>query len=100
MWYVVLSKPIGSHERTLDSVRENLAWLKEHHEAGDALFTGPTTEGVGIWVLKANDRDEAQALVNSHPWVKAGLRDVSEMYEWTVQQAMGVGRFELPQLSG
>ena len=96
-WYVVMSKWIGSREAIRGLEHENLDWMKEHHGNGDVLFSGPTTEGVGIWVLRAASRDAASALVQSHPWVARGLRDVSEMYEWNVVQALGVGRFELPQ---
>ena len=94
-WYVVMSKSIGSREAIRGLEHENLDWMKQHHGNGDVLFSGPTTEGVGIWVLRAADRAAAQALVASHPWVSRGLRDVSEMYEWNVVQALGVGRFEL-----
>jgi uncharacterized protein YciI len=95
-WYVVMSKSIGPREAIRGLEHENLSWMKEHHDNGDVLFSGPTTEGVGIWVLRAAGRDAASALVQSHPWVSRGLRDVSEMYEWNVVQALGVGRFELP----
>jgi len=96
MWYVVMSKSIGSREAIRGKEHENLSWMKEHHDKGDVMFSGPTTNGPGIWVLRAADMDAAKALVQSHPWVTAGLRDVSEIYEWNVVQALGVGRFELP----
>ena len=94
MWYVVMSKSIGPREAIRGREHENLDWMKQHHNAGRVLFSGPTTEGVGIWVLRAESKDEASQLVQGHPWVAAGLRDVSEIYEWNVQQALGVGRFE------
>lgn len=94
MWYVVMSKSIGPREAIRGREHENLDWMKQQHAAGNVLFSGPTTEGVGIWVVRAESRDEAAALVQTHPWVTGGLRDVSEMYEWNVQQALGVGRFE------
>ena len=97
MWYVVISRPIGPREAIRGREGENLAWMKQHHDQGDVLFSGPTTEGVGIWVLKAGSREAAQALVATHPWVAGGLRDTGEIYEWNVQQALGIGRFEPPQ---
>lgn len=100
MWYVVLSKSIGPREAIRGLEDENLSWMKQHHDAGDVLFSGPTTEGVGIWVIRAAGREAAKALVNGHPWVSRGLRDVSEMYEWNVQQALGIGRFEGPPPPG
>src|SRR5262245_25085128 len=93
-WYVVMSKSIGPREAIRGLEDQNLSWMKTNHDAGNVLFSGPTNQGVGIWVLRAASLDAAKALVAEHPWVKAGLRDVSEIYEWNVQQALGIGRFE------
>jgi uncharacterized protein YciI len=94
-WFVVMSKSIGPREAIRGKEPENLAWMKEQHEAGNVLFSGPTDGGFGIWVLRASSKDEAAELLKTHPWVQAGLRDVSEVYQWNVQQALGIGRFEL-----
>jgi hypothetical protein len=48
-------------------------------------------------VIRADSKADAAQLVQGHPWVTGGLRDVSEIYEWNVQQALGIGRFEPPQ---
>ncbi|HLF72423.1 MAG TPA: YciI family protein [Dehalococcoidia bacterium] len=95
-WYVVLSKPLVPREKTMEYAAKNLAWMKEHHEAGRVMFSGRTTEGPGIWILKAGSKEEASELAKTNPWVQMGFRDVSEIYEWTVEQALGVGRFEPP----
>jgi len=100
MWYVVMSKSVGPREAIRGRESENLNWMKEHHGNGDVLFSGPTTNGPGIWVVRAASMDDAKALLQSHPWVSSGLRDVSEIYEWNVIQALGVGRFELPPSQG
>ena len=94
MWYVVMSKSIGPREAIRGRENENLAWMKEHHDKGDVLFSGPTNQGVGIWVLRGESKEAVEALIQTHPWVSSGLRDVSEIYEWNVQQALGIGRFE------
>ena len=99
-WYVVMSKSTAPREAIRGRENENLSWMKQQHEAGRVLFSGPTTEGVGIWVLRGAGKDEVSALLQTHPWVKDGMRDVSEIYEWNVQQALGVGRFEGPPPPG
>lgn len=99
-WYVVMSKSTAPREAIRGRENENLAWMKEQHEAGRCLFTGPTTEGVGIWVFRGSSKDEVAELLQTHPWVKDGMRDVSEIYEWNVQQALGIGRFEGPPPPG
>lgn len=95
MWYVAIGKNVVPRAELSGTEGENLAWMKKHHEAGNVLFSGPTTEGPGIWVVRAENRDAAKTLLDSHPWVAAGKRTY-EMYEWRVQQALGVGRFEGP----
>ena len=99
-WYVVMSKSTASRDAIRGRENENLAWMKEQHDAGRVLFSGPTTEGVGIWVLRGSSKDEVTAVLQTHPWVKDGLRDVSQIYEWNVVQALGVGRFEGPPPPG
>ena len=74
MWYVVMSKSIGPRELIRGREHENLDWMKENHNAGRVLFSGPTTEGVGIWVLRADSKDEASQLAQGHPWVVGALR--------------------------
>src|SRR4051812_47122338 len=69
MWYVVMSKSVVPRETIQGTEPDNLAWMKTQHEAGKVLFSGPTTEGVGIWILHVGSREEAEALVKTHPWV-------------------------------
>jgi uncharacterized protein YciI len=99
-WYVVMSKSTASRDAIRGRESENLGWMKEQHESGRVLFSGPTTEGVGIWVLRGSSKDEVSAVLQTHPWVKDGLRDVSQIYEWNVVQALGVGRFETAPPAG
>jgi uncharacterized protein YciI len=86
-----MSKPVGDPSATQGPQPENLAWMRQHHDDGSMLFSGPTKEGVGIWVMKAASREDVQAKLATNPFVKAGYRDVSEIYEWNVVQALGVG---------
>ena len=94
MWYVVMSKSTVPRETIAGTEPDNLAWMKTQHDAGKVLFSGPTTEGVGIWILHVGSREEAEALVKTHPWVERGWREC-EIYEWRVTQALGVGHFTL-----
>lgn len=94
MWYVVMSKNIVPRETLQGTEPENLAWMKEQHDAGKVLFSGPTTEGVGIWILHVGSKEEAAKLVDTHPWVSRKWREY-EIYEWRVTQALGVGHFTL-----
>lgn len=93
MWYVVVSKVVAPREQLQPYASQHAAWLKEHHQSGDLILTGPVTDGsAGIWVLRANSKDDAQKLLDAHPWHANGLRKY-EMYEWAVHQFMGMGPF-------
>ena len=93
MWYLVISKPAAPQEQIQQYAPDHAAWLKEHHAAGDLVFTGPIAEGGGgIWVLRASSREAAQELLDQHPWHSRGLRTY-EMYGWAVNQFMGEGPF-------
>lgn len=53
--------------------------------AGKLIVAGPLKKNEkayrGIFILTAATREEAQALINTDPAVKAGLLD-AEIYEW------------------
>jgi uncharacterized protein YciI len=99
-WYVVMSKPTKSRDAEQGREGEHQGWMKAQQDAGRMLFSGPTTDGPGIWVFRGDTKDEVTQLLQTHPWVKDGLRDVSEMYEWRVRQIMGVGFTQVPQQQG
>jgi hypothetical protein len=54
-WFVVMSKSIGPREAIRGIESKNLAWMKENHDNGNVLFSGPTQQGVGIWVVSHGD---------------------------------------------
>ena len=88
-WYVVMSKSTAPREAIRGRENENLAWMKEQHEAGRCLFSGPTTEGVGIWVFRGANKDEVAALLQTHPWVKR--RHARRQRDLRVERAAGTG---------
>ena len=93
MWYLVISKPVAPQEQIQQHVGEHSAWLKQHHDAGNIVASGPSPDGPsGIWVLRANSREDAKKLADAHPYHAKGLRSY-EMYEWNVHQFMGQGAF-------
>jgi uncharacterized protein YciI len=67
--------------------------MKQQHEAGKILFSGPTTDRkYGVYVIRAADRNEAEKLAASDPYTAAGFT-AFELLEWEVHQIMGVGPF-------
>jgi uncharacterized protein YciI len=88
-------KPPGQRSSTLD---EHLAWMKEQHEAGRVLFSGPTVDRqYGIYVVRAASRQAAERIAASDPFTAAGM-STFELFEWEVHQILGVGPFTTAEL--
>jgi uncharacterized protein YciI len=46
MWYLVLSRRVGSEEQRLANHESHLEWLLEQHRAGRVHYSGPTSDRV------------------------------------------------------
>jgi uncharacterized protein YciI len=72
--------------------------MKQQHEAGKILFSGPTTDRkYGVYVIRAANRDEAEKLAASDPYTAAGFA-AFELLEWEVHQIMGAGPFTAAEM--
>ena len=93
MWYLVLRRPVKPREQWTVSLDSHLVWMKQQHEAGKILFSGPTSDRkYGIYVIRANSMDEASRIAASDPYTAAGFCSF-ELLEWEVHQIMGAGNF-------
>ncbi len=74
--------------------RDQIAWFKEQAGKGILLSCGPfyPHDGTGIWVIQAEDIEEAKKIVNTSPRVRDGLLDdTARIVEWQVH--IGRNRF-------
>ena len=93
MWYLCLRQAVKPREQWTVSLDQHLAWMKQQHEAGRILFSGPTTDRkYGVYVIRARSKDEAEKLAASDPYTAAGFTSF-ELLEWDVHQIMGAGNF-------
>lgn len=93
MWYLILRKPVKPRDRWTVSLDEHLAWMKRQHESGRILFSGPTPDRkLGIYVIRAASREEAESIAGSDPYTAAGFC-AFDLLEWEVHQIMGAGPF-------
>lgn len=98
MWYLILRRPVKPREGWTVSLNQHLAWMKQQHEAGKILFSGPTADRkFGIYVIRAESKEEAEEIAASDPYTAAGFC-AFELLEWEVHQIMGAGRFTAEQL--
>jgi uncharacterized protein YciI len=75
---------------TLD---QHLAWMKSQHDSGTILLSGPTRDRkLGIYVVRAVSRQEAERVASTDPYTEAGFCGF-EILEWEVHQILGAGPF-------
>ena len=100
MWYLVLRRPVKPRDQWTVSLDQHLVWMKQQHESGKILFSGPTTDRkYGVYVIRAASRNEAEQIARSDPYTAAGFTDF-ELLEWEVHQILGVGPFAAAELRG
>ena len=81
-------------------VAEHLAWMRNQHERGTVLISGPSSDGMtGIYVVRAASRPDAEALAATDPLALTAQTRV-EVIDWQVHQILGIGSFDPAALSG
>jgi len=98
MWYLILRKPVRPREEWTVSLDQHLAWMKQQHEAGRILFSGPTSDRkLGIYVIRAGSRAEAGKIAAGDPYTAAGCC-AFDLFEWEVHQFLGIGPFSAAEM--
>lgn len=98
MWYLCLRQALKPRDQWTVTLDQHLTWIKQQHEAGKILFSGPTTDRkYGIYVIRAGSKDEAQKVAAGDPYTAAGFTSF-ELLEWDVHQIMGAGNFTAAEL--
>ena len=93
MWYLVLRRPTKPRDQWTVTLDQHLVWMKQQHQAGKILFSGPTTDRrYGVYVIRAESKQEAEQIAASDPYTAAGFC-AFELLEWELHQIMGVGPF-------
>jgi uncharacterized protein YciI len=100
MWYLIMRRAVKPREEWTVSLDQHLVWMKQQHEAGTILFSGPTPDRkFGIYVIRAGSTAEAEKIAGSDPYTAAGFC-AFDLYEWEVHQIMGAGPFSAKELQG
>lgn len=98
MWYIVLRQPVKPREEWTVSLDQHLVWMKQQHDAGNILFSGPTPDRkLGVYVIRAGSRQEAENVAASDPYTAAGFC-AFDLIEWEVHQILGIGPFTAAEL--
>jgi len=98
MWYLTLRRNAKPRDQFTVTLDQHLVWMKQQHEAGRILFSGPTPDrSIGIYVIRAGSREEAERIAAGDPYTAAGCTTF-ELIEWEVHQVLGVGPFTASDL--
>lgn len=98
MWYLIHRRPIRPRGEWTVSLDQHFVWMKQQHEAGRVLFSGPTADRkLGIYVIRASSREEAESIASGDPYTKAGFCSF-DLFEWEVHQILGAGPFTEAEL--
>jgi uncharacterized protein YciI len=100
MWYLIQRRAIRPRAEWTVSLDQHLVWMKQQHDAGRILFSGPTADRkLGMYVIRAGSKEEAEAVAASDPYTKAGFC-AFDLLEWEVHQILGAGPFTEAELRG
>lgn len=68
--------------------RNQISWFQQRHKKGTLLCCGPflPADGTGLWLLQAEDFDEAKEIVSSSPRAQDGLLSLdARIVEWDIR---------------
>lgn len=93
MWFLALRRALQPRSEWTVSLDEHLAWMRAQHERGSILLSGPTSDRqLGIYLIRAASRVEAEQIAAADPFTAAG-HCTFELIEWEIHQILGVGPF-------
>jgi uncharacterized protein YciI len=69
MWYLVMRRAVKPREEWTVNLDQHLVWMKQQHDSGHILFSGPTADRkFGIYVIKAGSKPQAEEIAASNPY--------------------------------
>ena len=93
MWYLAMRRAVQPREQWTTSLDEHLRWMKEQHDAGRIILSGPTPDRkLGIYLIRADSRAEAEQVAGGDPYTANG-HCTFDLVEWEIHQIMGAGPF-------
>ena len=99
-FYLVLRHHTTPPKADPARVADHLAWLRNQHERGTVLISGPSSDGMtGIYVVRAASRPDAEALAATDPLALIAQTRI-EVIDWQVHQIIGIGSFDAGALAG
>ena len=93
MFFIGLRKSLIPRNQWTTSLDTHLKWMEEQHKQGKILLSGPNPERtLGIYLIKAESREEAERVAAGDPYTVAG-HTTFDLIEWEIHQVFGIGNF-------
>ena len=93
MWYLAQRRAVRPREEWTVTLDEHLVWMKEQHETGRIVISGPSADRkLGMYLIRAGSREEAERIAAGDPFTAAGFTTF-DLIEWEIHQIMGIGPF-------
>jgi uncharacterized protein YciI len=93
-WYLAIRRMAEPTASWRDLLPAHLAWLKDRHDEGSIIMSGPGTQpGLGIYIMRASGIAEATRIVHADPLLQSPGA-TAEVIEWQLHQIMGIGAFD------
>jgi uncharacterized protein YciI len=98
MWFFCQRRNLRPREERVASLKQHLTWMKEQHERGTIVLSGPSPDRqLGMYLIRAASRADAERIAAGDPYTVAG--DTSfELIEWQINEIMGIGFRNLDDL--
>ena len=98
MWFFCQRRNLRPREERVASLKQHLTWMKEQHERGTIVLSGPSPDRqLGMYLIRAASRADAEGIAAGDPYTVAG--DTSfELIEWQINEIMGIGFRNLDDL--
>jgi uncharacterized protein YciI len=101
MWFICLRRSIVEREKWTTPVDDHLSWMKQQHEAGKIVFSGPGQgedgTAYGIYLIRCGSKQEAQQIAAGDPFTVNG-HCAFDLIQWDVHQILGAGGFTMAGL--
>ena len=99
MWFLTQRRGVKPREEWTVTLDEHLVWMKQQHEAGRIILSGPTPDRqVGMYLIRADSRADAERIAASDPYTAAGCCTF-DLIQWEIHQIMGIGPFTAAELN-
>ncbi len=93
MWFLCQRRDAQPRDQWTVTRDEHLTWMREQHEAGQVIMSGPAPDHrMSMYLIRAGSQQEAEEIAKADPFTRAG-HCAFELIRWEIHQILGAGAF-------